>query len=178
MARYLSLLDLWRRRTNLTGRLEARDLIEHALECALGEKLIAHSARVIDIGSGAGFPGVPLAVVRPDLSVTPVEPRRKRVDFLRRVADEVPVANLHAPEAALDALAPRSADIATARAVGSIDRILQDSHFLSSDGLFLAWTTDASALAGCLAPWFSLEQRLPVPTSRKKVIASFRKKGS
>jgi 16S rRNA (guanine527-N7)-methyltransferase len=178
MARYLALLDLSRRRTNLTGRLGPEDLIAHALESALGERLIPHGAEVIDIGSGAGFPGVPLAIVRPDIRVTPVEPRRKRVEFLRHVAEQVPVENLLAPETGLRALAPGFAYVATARAVGSVERLLGDARFLRPDGLFLAWTTDASSLARRLFPRFSLEEELPVPESRRKVIASFHRTGT
>lgn len=178
MARYLGLLDLRRRQTNLTGRLGLADLVAHALESALGEKLIPHGAQVIDIGSGAGFPGVPLAIARPDIWVAPVEPRRKRVEFLKQVAADVPVENLLAPETSLRVFAPGFADVATARAVGSIERLLADSPFLRPGGLLLAWTTDASLLARRLLPQFSSEGELPVPDSRRKVIASFRKTGS
>lgn len=177
MARYLALLDLWRRQTNLTGRLGLADLVAHALESALGERLIPHGAEVIDIGSGAGFPGVPLAIVRADIRVTPVEPRRKRVEFLKRVAEDVPVENLLVPGTGLRAFPPGFADVATARAVGSVDRLLADAPFLKPGGLFLAWTTDASWLARRLLPHFSLEEELPVPASRRKAIASFRKTG-
>ena len=178
MARYLSLLDLRRRQTNLTGRLGPADLVAHALESALGEKLIPHGAEVIDIGSGAGFPGVPLAIARPDIRVTPVEPRRKRLEFLKRVAEEVPVENLLVAGTGLSAFAPGFADVATARAVGSVDRLLADAPFLKPGGLFLAWTTDASSLTARLLPDFSFEGELPVPGSCRKVIASFRKTGS
>src|ERR1700752_1891155 len=85
LAGYLAQLDIWRRRSNLTGRLAPEELVAHALESALGSSLIPKNARVIDIGSGAGFPGLPLPVVRRDLEVTLLEPRAKRSAFLRHV---------------------------------------------------------------------------------------------
>src|SRR5262245_61450873 len=83
LASYLSELDHWRRKVNLTGRLAPSELAEHALEAVLGSELIPHDARVVDIGSGAGLPGLPLAIARPDLDMTLVEPRQKRCAFLR-----------------------------------------------------------------------------------------------
>src|SRR5262245_55869770 len=82
---YLSELDIWRRRLNLTGRLQARELAEHALESVFGASLIPHSSRVADVGSGAGLPGLPLAIARTDLDLTLVEPRERRCAFLRHV---------------------------------------------------------------------------------------------
>src|SRR5262249_11395114 len=118
LARFLSHLDRARRQTNLTGPLTAEELVDHALESAMGERLIAHGARVIDIGSGAGFPGVPLAILRPDISVTLVEPRRKRLEFLSGLSQEVPVSNLAFPVKNLSLLGEGAAEVATARAVG------------------------------------------------------------
>src|SRR5215471_1210393 len=142
LARFLSELDQARRRTNLTGPLAAEELVEHALESALGERLIPQGARVIDIGSGAGFPGVPLAIVRPDIAVTPVEPRRKRIEFLEEISRALGIPNLSSPVKNLGQLANESVDAATARAVGGIERLLENPRFLHPGGLFLAWTTD------------------------------------
>ena len=175
LARFLSELDQARRRTNLTGPLAAEELVEHALESALGERLIPQGARVIDIGSGAGFPGVPLAIVRPDIAVTPVEPRRKRIEFLEAVSRALGVSNLSSPRKSLSDLPDESADAATARAVGGIERLLGNPRFLCPGGLFLAWTTDVGSLGRLLSPLFRLDGELPVPGSRRKRIARFRR---
>ncbi len=68
LAKYLSELDRGGARINLTGNLSAGELVDHAIESILAQSLIAHGERVIDVGSGAGFPGLPLAIVRPDLT--------------------------------------------------------------------------------------------------------------
>jgi 16S rRNA (guanine527-N7)-methyltransferase len=174
LGRFLSELDRARRRTNLTGPLSAEGLVEHALESAMGERLIPRGARVIDIGSGAGFPGAPLAIVRPDIAVTPVEPRRKRIEFLEAVARDLRISNFSSPMRSLGQMADQSADVATARAVGGIERLLEEPRFLRPGGLFVAWTTDVDSLRRLLPPLFRLDRDLPVPKSRRKRIAGFR----
>ncbi len=114
LARYLAELDLWRRRTNLTGPVSAEDLASHALESVLGEKLISHDTRVIDIGSGAGLPGMPLAIARPDLAVTLLEPRGRRAAFLRH-AVRIPVPNAQVLEKRVQELEEPLYQAATAR---------------------------------------------------------------
>src|SRR6202171_5486095 len=83
LSRFLAELDVARRRTNLTGPLSTQELVDHALESALGEKLVPQRAELIDIGSGAGFPAIPIAIVRPDVSVTSVEALRRTLGVLK-----------------------------------------------------------------------------------------------
>src|SRR6266536_3969365 len=67
----------------LMGPREVPRLWErHLLNCAVVGELVPAGARVIDVGSGAGLPGVPLALSRPDVTVDLVEPMQRRVDFL------------------------------------------------------------------------------------------------
>ncbi len=174
LARYLAELDLWRRRTNLTGPLSAEDLVSHALESALGEKLISHGARFIDIGSGAGLPGIPLAIARPDLAVTLLEPRGRRAAFLRH-AVRIPVPNARVLEKRVQELEEPLYQAATARAVGDLASVIGPASFLGERGVVLAWTTDPRTLETQLAGLFSLETILPVPGSRRRVIALFRR---
>ncbi len=176
LARFLAELDLWRRRTNLTGPLSAEDLVSHALESVLGEKLIPHGTRLLDIGSGAGLPGIPLAIARPDLSVTLLEPRGRRAAFLRHAARAVPVPNATVLERRSQELEEPAYDAATARAVGDLASVIGQAPFLVKSGAVLAWTTvPSAALETQLAGVFSLETVLPVPGSRRRVIALFRR---
>jgi 16S rRNA (guanine527-N7)-methyltransferase len=176
LGRYLSQLDLWRQKTNLTGRLSAEDLAAHTLESVLGETLIPHGASLVDIGSGAGFPGAPLAIARPDLTVFPLELRRRRLEFLKHVCRAVPIPNCSPLEGRPEGLAARGFDVATSRAVGDIAGVLREAAFLKSRGLFLAWTTDAQGLSRALGPVFEAGPVVPVPASRSKVIAVFRRR--
>jgi 16S rRNA (guanine527-N7)-methyltransferase len=175
LGRYLAELDLWRRRTNLTGPLRAEELVSHALESVLGEKLIPHGTRVIDVGSGAGLPGIPLAIARPDLAVTLLEPRGRRAAFLRHAA-RIPVPNLQVLEKRVQELEEPLYQAATVRAVGDLASVIGRAPFLGERGIVLAWTTDPRALETQLAGLFSLETILPVPGSRRRVIGLFRRR--
>ena len=175
MARYLSELDRWRRRINLTGGLSAEELALHALESAFGASLIAHGERVVDIGSGAGFPGLPLSIVRPDLSVTLVEPRQKRAAFLRHAIRELFLGNATVLEGRIEEVGGQTFDTATTRAVGQLAKWMGAAPFLRPAGGLLAWTTEPEKLAIGLAPLFSLETSVAIPGATRRRIAVYRK---
>jgi 16S rRNA (guanine527-N7)-methyltransferase len=109
----------------LIGPREAPRLWDrHLLNCAVLAELIESGASVLDVGSGAGLPGIVLAVARPDLSVVLVEPLARRSDFLAEVvaalglADQIQVVRSRAEE-----YPGPPADIVTARAVAPLDRL-------------------------------------------------------
>ena len=176
LARYLAELDVWRRRTNLTGPLSGQDLVAHSLESVLGRKLIVHGTRVLDIGSGAGLPGIPLAISGPTLSMTLLEPRSLRATFLRHAVQTVPVKNAEVVEQRIEKLIGRRYDVATTRALGNIPRLIGRADFLVPGGAFLVWTTDPQGLAKSLKRTFSLEIVEPIPESRQRVIGLFRRR--
>ena len=97
----------------------------HLLNCAVLTDLLPQAARVIDIGSGAGLPGLALAIRRPDLHVALVEPLLRRVTWLERVVDDLQLAQV-------DVLRGRAQDVAgsirapfvTARAVAPLSRLV------------------------------------------------------
>ncbi len=111
----------------LIGPREAPRLWErHLLNCAVVAEAIPHGASVLDVGSGAGLPGIVLAVARPDLSIGLVEPLARRTTFLTEAVEMlglggiVTVVRARAEEAART-LTP--ADVVTARAVAPLDRL-------------------------------------------------------
>lgn len=175
LARYLAELDLWRRRTNLTGPFSAETLVEHALESALGAELLPEAGHVADIGSGAGFPGVPLAILRPDIGLVPVEPRRKRREFLDHVRGVLDLDNVAAARPTLSALPAGGFSGAVSRAVGDVAAVLGSGDFLQPGAVFLAWTTEPEGLSRELDPRFRLEGVKAVPGADRKKIAIYRK---
>src|SRR5262245_55774810 len=107
LAEFLSELDTSRRRTNLTGPLPSLELVAHALESILPEGRLPPSASLLDIGTGGGFPGLPLAIARPDLDTTLLEPRPLRTAFLRAVIVRLGLENARVVEGKLSAVAGR-----------------------------------------------------------------------
>lgn len=113
---------------NLTAINDENEVREkHFLDSLLIEKLIPKNATVADIGSGAGFPGLPLAIVRKDVQVVCIEPTQKRCSFMMNVVHElglknVKILNKRAEEC--DDL-KESFEIVTARAVASLPVLLE-----------------------------------------------------
>ncbi len=111
----------------LIGPREAPRVWErHLLNCAVVAELLPDGARVVDLGSGAGLPGIPLALARPDISVVLVEPLARRVDWLREVVEDlglpVEIERGRAEEPAVRARW-EGADVVTARAVAPLARL-------------------------------------------------------
>lgn len=98
----------------------------HILNSAAVAELIEPDLKVVDIGSGAGLPGIPLAIARPDLSVVLVEPMLRRTEFLKEVvaalAIPVTVVRGRAEEQTVIAAASH-ADVVVSRAVASLDKL-------------------------------------------------------
>jgi len=85
LAEFLRELSRWGERMNLVGSTDAAAMARHVEDALAAAPHLPPGAAVVDLGSGAGFPGVPIAIARRDLRVTLVEIREKRVAFLRHV---------------------------------------------------------------------------------------------
>jgi 16S rRNA (guanine527-N7)-methyltransferase len=176
LAAFLAELDRWRRKVNLTGKLRPIELVSHTLESVLGEQFLPPSARVVDVGTGGGFPGVPIAIARPDLQVTWLEPREKRAAFLRHVARDVPVGNVTVLAGRLESLPHGSFDSGTSRAVRIDAETIGKAEFLRRGGVLLLWTTSPERLKSMLAPGgLELEEVLPIPGTSRRAIGVFRR---
>lgn len=83
---YLALLRKWNRVINLTGLRSCREIvIKHFLDSLSPLPYLPEGARLLDLGSGAGFPGLPIKIVHPDQSVTLIDASGKKVSFLKEV---------------------------------------------------------------------------------------------
>lgn len=100
----------------------------HVLNSAVVSDLIPIGARVVDVGSGGGFPGVPIALARPDVRVTLVEPMARRVDWLQEVVDDLELAHVDVVRGRAEELLVRDAvgdaDVVTARAVAPLAKLV------------------------------------------------------
>lgn len=103
---YLSLLSFWGARLNLTA-IHDEELVvrRHFIDSLSVVPLLSRDGSLLDIGSGAGFPGLPIKLAVPDKPVYLVEPRRKRANFLRQVARELKLTGLHVMESRIENLA-------------------------------------------------------------------------
>lgn len=121
----------------------------HILNCAVIQEVIDDGQTIIDIGSGAGLPGIPLAIARPDLTITLIEPLLRRSDFLLRTVDALglPVHVVRGRAEEKSVLAEvEPADVVTSRALAPLDRLSRWSAPLIRDGGRLV------ALKGSSAP--------------------------
>lgn len=137
---YLKELKKWNRAYNLTALKEDREIvIKHFLDSLLYLKAIPEGAwEICDVGSGAGFPGVPLAIVRPDLSFTLIEPSRKKTAFLRNIKRVLSLNNVDVLEARIEDVREKKFDIAVTRALFSIgDFIKNAGHAVKTRGLLI-----------------------------------------
>jgi 16S rRNA (guanine527-N7)-methyltransferase len=115
----------------LVGPREADRLWHrHLLNCAAMSALVPPRSVLVDIGSGAGLPGIVIAVARPDVQVICVDPMQRRTAFLEEVVADLALANVEVRRARAEELGQRTrgkpsmqVDVVTARAVGSVDRL-------------------------------------------------------
>lgn len=148
--RYASALGVFGVQRGLIGPREVDRLWErHLLNCAVIGEVIAAGARVVDLGSGAGLPGLPLVLARPELDITLLEPMARRVAWLRKVIDElgvsVRVVRGRAEEPAVrDELG--GVDVVVARAVAPLARLAGWAlPLLADDGLLVAMKGETAA---------------------------------
>lgn len=121
LVRYLELLCQWGRVVNLTGSPDVATVVARHLADALmlSDQLpAADISRCVDVGSGAGLPGLLLAILRPDLELTLVEPRQRRCAFLRTVTHALEL-RVHLAPVALEQLTLSPCDAAWSRATWS-----------------------------------------------------------
>ncbi len=145
----------------LIGPREADRLwLRHILNCVAVAALIPRGSHVVDLGSGAGLPGIVLAIARPDLRLTLVEPMQRRVGFLDEVRADLSLSNADTLRARADDLASAklNADVVTARAVAPIDRLAAlAAPLLHGGGQLLAIKGDA-VVAEVSAGWSAMRR--------------------
>ena len=126
---YFSMLVETNKHLNLTAITEERDvLIKHFLDSVLPERLIPQNATIVDVGTGAGFPALPLKIVRPDLKVCLVDSLNKRINFLNAVCDQLKLEGVTAVHSRAEDFAKNNRekfDVAVARAVAQLNTLAE-----------------------------------------------------
>ena len=130
---------------NLTAITQREEVIhKHFLDSLAGEQFLEKGASVVEVGSGAGFPSVPLAIVRSDLSFTLIESTGKKCAFLRTVAEELGlslhVCQMRAEEAGKSPEFRERADAVIARAVAPLPSLAEYClPLVKVGGRMIAW---------------------------------------
>ncbi len=136
---------------NLTAILDENDfVVKHFVDSLAGVSEIPQNAKLIDIGSGAGFPSVPIAIAREDVSVTALDSTAKKMGFVLSTAKKLGIDNVStiAGRAEEQSKLFGTFDVASARAVSALEILLElASPLLKVGGLFVAYKTDESEIA-------------------------------
>jgi 16S rRNA (guanine527-N7)-methyltransferase len=150
MAAYWDMLLVWNERVNLTAITDPAEAAKkHFADSLTALPFIPEGARCIDVGTGAGFPGIPLMIARPDIQMTLLDSLNKRVRFLEAVSQELGLnarcLHARAEDAGRDKAQRESYDIALSRAVAPLPVLLELTvPFLKIGGTGIAYKTDAA----------------------------------
>jgi len=136
---YLELLGRWNRAYNLTAVRDPGEMVTRHLLDSLAVLPWVPAGRLLDAGTGAGLPGVPLAVARPDLHVTLLDSAGKKIRFLNQVRRELDLRNIEPVQARLEDYAPEAPfDAIVSRAFASLADFASAARRLAGGALLLA----------------------------------------
>lgn len=142
---YMNLLLEWNEKINLTAITEPEDIIlKHFVDCATILKYIEDKDKIIDIGTGAGFPGIPLKILNEKLDITLMDSLNKRINFLNEIINKLDLKNIVAIHARAEELARNKEyrekfDIATSRAVANLSTLSEYMlPFVKKNGMVIS----------------------------------------
>ena len=135
---YVELLAQWNRAYNLTAVRDPAEMVSRHLLDSLAVLPFVHGETLVDLGSGAGLPGIPLAIARPEIAVTLIESNGKKARFLREAVRALPLPNVTVQQDRVQEIAG-SFETVTARAFASLaDMLAWGGHLLAPQGRWLA----------------------------------------
>jgi len=164
LTRYAELLERWSQRHNLVRYSSRRELVErHLLDSLAAVPFLGKNGRLLDVGSGAGLPGVPILAARPGWTGVLLEPRQKRWAFLRLVIRELGLSAQVDRARYQDFVGVAAWDAISVRAVGDDVGVLGWARPRVSDGgQVLVWTTEKPETGLREVPgWRVLSSSLP-----------------
>jgi len=140
LLRYIELLDHWNQRVNLTAVRKPRDMVVRHLLDALSIAPHVTQSSLVDIGSGAGLPGIPMALLNTEQQWHLVDSSGKRVSFMREVVRQLELKNVQVSHSRIEEFQPpRKFPAAIARAFASLGEIADNaSHLLLPEGTLWA----------------------------------------
>lgn len=143
---FFNLLIEWNKKMNLTAITEQKEVItKHFLDSVLPQKILKMNCSVIDIGCGAGFPSLPLKILRPDLKFTLVDSVQKKLSFVQKVINKLELKDINVIHFRAEDLATKKEyrenfDVCLARAVAELNVLSEYClPFVKIRGIFLAY---------------------------------------
>ena len=146
--RYYELLVEWNEKMNLTAITDFADVVvKHFLDSAYGSQVhtFGSTEKVLDLGTGAGFPGIPLKILYPDTTFVLMDSLQKRINFLNEVISQLELEKITAVHGRAEEMARNKKyreqfDVCTSRAVANTSTLLEYCiPFLKLDGVFVAY---------------------------------------
>lgn len=136
---YLALLQKWNAAYNLTAVREPHEMVtRHLLDSLSVLPYVPQNARVLDVGTGAGLPGLIIAIARPDCQVTLLDSNSKKIRFLRQAIAELNISNADTTHVRVEAYTGQF-EVITSRAFATLlDMVKGSEHLLAKEGEFLA----------------------------------------
>lgn len=132
---YLALLDKWNRAFNLSAIRDPQEMVTRHLLDSLAILPWLPEGRLLDVGTGAGLPGLPLALAWPELEVVLLDSNGKKTRFLRQVRQELGIANVEVVDARVEAYVPPTPfDAITSRAFASLSQFVTLTRSLQAPG--------------------------------------------
>ena len=147
---YYKLLVEWNEKFNLTAITEFKDVVvKHFLDSVLPYKEIKDNSTLIDIGTGAGFPGIPLKIINNSLNITLVDSLNKRITFLNEVINKLQLKNITAIHSRCEDIAKTSKresfDYVVSRAVAKLNTLSEYcAPLVKNGGTFIAYKSEGS----------------------------------
>ena len=138
---YVHLIEKWNKVHNLTAvREPERMVVLHLLDSLCVLPHVAHARTLLDVGAGAGLPGIPLAIARPDLAVTLLDANHKKATFLRQAKAELALANVEVACERVEKWHPAAPfDVVVSRAFAELAEFVEQAkHLVAPDGTMLA----------------------------------------
>lgn len=170
---------------NLTAITEPAEIyVKHFADSILGSVAIPQNATLCDVGSGAGFPSLPLKIARPDVQVTLVDSLEKRINFTKTLCGKLNIEADFFHDRAEDFAKTHSEqfDVATARAVAALPILLEYvAQIVKIGGIALAYKTDESELStannacNVLGLKFETSHKFVLPDGSNRCLLVFRK---
>lgn len=126
-------LQQWSAAYNLTALTDRQQMLTHHLLDSLAAGPALRGTRIADVGTGAGFPGLPLAIARPELSFTLIDSTAKKIRFVAHAARSLGLANVTPLHARMEALPELRFDTVLARAVAALPVLVNSAGALCAD---------------------------------------------